>query len=149
MSKTQSIRIGTKTLFKARKAEIFLRRSCNTSTIRQGAHDGALDRWLEILGTADGPVFRKVNRHEQISGKRLTAQSVVLVVKRAAAAAGLEAKDHAGHSLPVSQPPLPPPGSQSTPSRPRPAIVPSPPCASTSAKDQCFWKIVRPRWVGL
>jgi len=59
----------------------------------------ALLSWLEILGADQGPLFRKINRHQQIGGKRLTSQSVALVVKRAAAAAGLDAKQIAGHSL--------------------------------------------------
>lgn len=59
----------------------------------------ALQAWIEILGTHEGPLFRTINRHQQIGRKRLTAQSVALVVKRAATAAGLEAGQLAGHSL--------------------------------------------------
>jgi len=59
----------------------------------------ALEAWLEILGADDGPVFRRINRHGHIGGKRLTAQSVALVVKRAAAAVGLDPDPLAGHSL--------------------------------------------------
>lgn len=59
----------------------------------------ALQSWLEILGSDTGPVFRGINRHGHISGKRLTAQTVALVVKRVAAAAGLCAGELAGHSL--------------------------------------------------
>jgi hypothetical protein len=56
----------------------------------------ALQTWLEILGADEGPLFRKVNRHAHIGGKRLAAQSVGLVVKRAA---DFQVKDLAGHSL--------------------------------------------------
>jgi len=59
----------------------------------------ALQAWLEILGSDEGPVFRGINRHGQIAGKRLTAQTVALVVKRIAAAAGLASGELAGHSL--------------------------------------------------
>src|ERR1022692_4311936 len=59
----------------------------------------ALEGWLAILGADEGPVFRAINRHGQLAGRRLTAQSVALVIKRLAAAAGMETKDLAGHSL--------------------------------------------------
>jgi site-specific recombinase XerD len=59
----------------------------------------AVVAWLAVLGADEGPVFRAVNQHGQMSGRRLTAQSVALVIKRLAAAAGMEAKDLAGHSL--------------------------------------------------
>ena len=32
----------------ARKVKIFMRRSCNTSTTRQGAHDSALGSWAFV-----------------------------------------------------------------------------------------------------
>lgn len=59
----------------------------------------ALQAWLQILDTHGGPLFQTINRHQQIGRKRLTAQSVALVVKRAATSAGLEAAQLAGHSL--------------------------------------------------
>jgi site-specific recombinase XerD len=59
----------------------------------------ALEAWLAVLGADDGPLYRAVNRHGQLAGRRLTAQSVALVIKRLAAQAGMEARDLAGHSL--------------------------------------------------
>jgi len=59
----------------------------------------ALEAWLAILGSDEGPVFRRINRHGQIAARRLTPQSVALVVKRSAAAAGMDASEVAGHSL--------------------------------------------------
>jgi len=59
----------------------------------------ALEAWLEALGSDEGPVFRTVNRHGHLSGRRLTPQSVALIVKRLAGRAGLEVADLAGHSL--------------------------------------------------
>jgi site-specific recombinase XerD len=59
----------------------------------------ALKAWLEALGSDEGPVFRTVNRHGHLSSRRLTPQSVALIVKRLAGRAGLEAADLAGHSL--------------------------------------------------
>jgi integrase len=59
----------------------------------------ALEAWLAVRGAADGPLFRAINRHGQLAGRRLTTQSVALIIKRLAAHAGREAKDLAGHSL--------------------------------------------------
>ena len=59
----------------------------------------ALEAWLAVLGADEGPLFRGVNRHGQLAGSRLTAQSVALVIKRLAGQAGMEAHDLAGHSL--------------------------------------------------
>jgi integrase len=62
----------------------------------------ALLTWLELAGIADGPLFRPINRHDQIVGsKGLTAQSVALVVKASVRMmSGDEAaKMVAGHSL--------------------------------------------------
>lgn len=58
----------------------------------------ALQAWLAAAGVTAGPVFRSVNRHGQV-GEALTAQSVALVVKRYADAAGLDPDAFAGHSL--------------------------------------------------
>lgn len=62
----------------------------------------ALEKWLLLSGIENGPVFRAINRHDQISGReRLTAQSVALVLKATTShAKGAEAaKSVAGHSL--------------------------------------------------
>jgi integrase len=59
----------------------------------------ALRDWFTAAAIADGPIFRGVDRHGNIAVTRLTDQSVALVVKRAAAAAGLDPADYAGHSL--------------------------------------------------
>ena len=50
-------------------------------------------------GIGDGAVFRPVSRYGRIGTGRLTAQTVALVVKRAATAAGLDPARLAGHSL--------------------------------------------------
>ena len=46
-----------------------------------------------------GGIFRAVNRHGQVQPGAITDQVVALVVKRYAAAAGLDARKYAGHSL--------------------------------------------------
>ena len=56
-----------------------------------------LDAWLAGAGIGDGPVFRSLVNGQV--GAALTAQSVSLVMKRRAAAAGYAAADFAAHSL--------------------------------------------------
>lgn len=62
----------------------------------------ALKSWLDLAGVTEGPLFRPINRHDQIVGsKALTPQSVALVVKSSVRMMAGEnaAKMVAGHSL--------------------------------------------------
>jgi integrase len=59
----------------------------------------ALRVWLDVAAITRGPIFRAVDRHANVSNTRLTDQSVALVVKRCAKAAGLDWPRYAGHSL--------------------------------------------------
>ena len=62
----------------------------------------ALQHWLALAGIAEGFLFRPVNRHDQVAGKRaLTPQSVALIVKASVRkmAGEAAAKMVAGHSL--------------------------------------------------
>lgn len=59
----------------------------------------ALRAWIAAGTIAGGPLFRPINRHGQVAAARLSAQTVALVVKRAAAAAGLDPAKYSGHSL--------------------------------------------------
>ncbi len=59
----------------------------------------ALRTWREATAIADGPLFRSVDRHGRLLPARLSDKAVALVVKRAAAAAGLDPTKYAGHSL--------------------------------------------------
>jgi site-specific recombinase XerD len=59
----------------------------------------ALQAWLAAAGISAGPVFRAVNRWGHVSDRAITDQVVALVVKAAAARAGLDATVFAGHSL--------------------------------------------------
>ena len=56
-----------------------------------------LDNWLARAGISEGPVFRSLVNGRV--GSALTDQSVSLIVKRRAAAAGYAAADFAAHSL--------------------------------------------------
>ena len=59
----------------------------------------ALRNWLDEADITDGPVFRSVNRHGKLQPRRLTAQSVALVIKKYAALIGRDPAVFAGHSL--------------------------------------------------
>lgn len=58
----------------------------------------ALRAWLDAASIADGPLFRAVDRHGNVSGERLSDRTVARVVQRTAELAGVDA-DVAGHSL--------------------------------------------------
>lgn len=59
----------------------------------------ALARWQDAAGVSSGPLFRAIDRHGNVGANGLSPQSVALVVKRLAAAAGLDPNRYAGHSL--------------------------------------------------
>ncbi|MGA2132390.1 MAG: site-specific integrase [Bryobacteraceae bacterium] len=58
-----------------------------------------LRSWLERARITTGPLFRAVSRLGVVSRRPLNSDSVAYLVKRATAAAGLEAAGYAGHSL--------------------------------------------------
>ena len=76
-----------------RRVEIVYGNSADTCPVR------AWRRWLEESGIGDGPAFRPVDRHGNISANRLSAQAVGIVVKRHTARLGHDTRDFAGHSL--------------------------------------------------
>ena len=55
--------------------------------------------WIAGARITAGPVFRAVDRHGRVAPGRLDPGSIARVVKRAAAAAGLDPTLYAGHSL--------------------------------------------------
>ena len=58
-----------------------------------------LKRWLSMMdNTTDGPLFREVLKGGRVTDKRLNAQSIRLIIKRAAADTGLTL-DLSAHSL--------------------------------------------------
>lgn len=59
----------------------------------------ALQDWLDSAGIKSGAVFRQVDRHGNVREARLTSQSIALIVKSAARAAGLDWRALSGHSL--------------------------------------------------
>ncbi|KAA2237691.1 site-specific integrase [Salinarimonas soli] len=59
----------------------------------------ALEAWLAAAGIADGPLFRPIGKGGRVALDALTDRSVADIVKRHAAAAGLDPTMFAGHSL--------------------------------------------------
>ena len=59
----------------------------------------AVRDWLELGCIAESPVFRSVDRHGNVRPTRLTGRAVALILKRAAADAGIEEREISGHSL--------------------------------------------------
>ena len=58
-----------------------------------------LQDWLAAAEIAEGAVFRRVNRYDQLLPQRLAAQAVALIVKSRAQDAGLDPAVFSGHSL--------------------------------------------------
>ncbi len=58
-----------------------------------------LQKWLEISKIKSGPIFRRFTKGLSLTDKRLTDQSVVLLMKQYLNLAGIENKNFAGHSL--------------------------------------------------
>ena len=58
-----------------------------------------LREWLEISNIKSGPVFRRFLKGSVLTEKRLTDQSVVLLIKEYLRLARIENKNYSGHSL--------------------------------------------------
>jgi site-specific recombinase XerD len=59
----------------------------------------ALKAWLAATGILDGPIFRPINKAGKVRPRRMTAQSVALIVKAHATRVGLDPAQFSGHSL--------------------------------------------------
>ena len=59
----------------------------------------SLKKWLEVSRINSGPIFRRFSKGSLLTEKRLTDQSVVLLMKEYLKLAGIENKNFAGHSL--------------------------------------------------
>ena len=59
----------------------------------------ALEHWLGVSGIEDGPVFRPVDRHSNVTSERLSGEAVSLIVKERVAAASIDPTGFSGHSL--------------------------------------------------
>jgi integrase len=59
----------------------------------------SVQAWLEAARISEGPVFRSLDRFQQVQGARLSDKAVALIIKRRAKAVGLDPARYAGHSL--------------------------------------------------
>ena len=59
----------------------------------------SLKKWIEISKIASGPVFRRFIKGSKLSEKRLTDQTVALLIKEYLNLAGIDSKNYSGHSL--------------------------------------------------
>jgi len=59
----------------------------------------SLKNWIEISSITSGPVFRRFVKGSKLSEKRLTDQTVALLIKEYLNMAGIDSKNYSGHSL--------------------------------------------------
>ena len=59
----------------------------------------SLQKWLNISKIKSGPVFRRFIKGSKLSEKRLTDQTVALLIKKYLELAGINSKNFSGHSL--------------------------------------------------
>ena len=59
----------------------------------------SLKNWIEISGITKGPLFRRFVKGSKLSEKRLTDQTVALLIKEYLNLAGIDSKNYSGHSL--------------------------------------------------
>ena len=58
-----------------------------------------LKKWIEISKINSGPIFRRFNKGSILSEKRLTDQTVALLIKEYLNLAGIDSRNYSGHSL--------------------------------------------------
>ena len=58
-----------------------------------------LKKWLEISKIKSGPIFRRFSKGSVLSNKRLTDQSIALIIKKYLELAGIDNSNFSGHSL--------------------------------------------------
>ena len=58
-----------------------------------------LKKWLDISKIKSGPIFRRFSKGSSLTDKRLTDQSVALLMKEYLNLAGIENRNFSGHSL--------------------------------------------------
>ena len=59
----------------------------------------SLKNWIEISRITSGPVFRRFVKGSKLTEKRLTDQTVALLIKEYLNLAGIDSKHYSGHSL--------------------------------------------------
>ena len=59
----------------------------------------SIKKWLDFSKINTGPVFRRFNKGSKLSEKRLTDQTVALLIKQYLKLAGIDSRNFSGHSL--------------------------------------------------
>jgi site-specific recombinase XerD len=59
----------------------------------------SLKNWIEISKINTGPLFRRFTKGSKLSEKRLTDQTVALIIKKYLKLTGVDSKNYSGHSL--------------------------------------------------
>jgi len=59
----------------------------------------SIKKWLDFSKINTGPLFRRFNKGSKLSEKRLTDQTVALLIKRYLELAGMDSRNFSGHSL--------------------------------------------------
>ena len=59
----------------------------------------SLKNWLDISKITSGSLFRRLSKGSKLTNKRLTDQTVALLIKKYLTIAGLDSKNYSGHSL--------------------------------------------------
>ena len=59
----------------------------------------SLKKWIEISNIDSGPSFRSFKKNSKLSDKRLTDQTVALLIKKYLTLANINSKNYSGHSL--------------------------------------------------
>ena len=59
----------------------------------------SISKWIEISKISSGAIFRRFNKGSKLSEKRLTDQTVALLIKEYLKLANIDSKNYSGHSL--------------------------------------------------
>jgi len=59
----------------------------------------SVQKWINIAKISSGPLFRRFVKGSKLSEKRLTDQTVALIIKKYLNLSGIESKNYSGHSL--------------------------------------------------
>ena len=59
----------------------------------------SLKNWIDITKVNSGALFRRFSKGSKLTDKRLTDQTVALLIKKYLQLAGIDSKDYSGHSL--------------------------------------------------
>ena len=59
----------------------------------------SLEKWIKISKIVSGPLFRRFTKGSKLSEKRLTDQTIALIIKKYLKLTGIDSKNYSGHSL--------------------------------------------------